>query len=135
MKHKIINNINYINIFGKIILCLFINSCQAPTAKQKLKLSPENMDGILKRGITTREEVFVLFGEPVRKELAQNQEAWTYEWVDYEQHTVVPGSERGDFGQNFKTFPGYSHYITNKTVITLIFANNGKLINYQHLKQ
>ncbi len=106
-----------------------MNSCQVPTAKQKLKLSPENMDRILKRGITTREEVFVLFGEPVRKELAQNQEVWSYEWVEYEQHTVVPGSPRGDIGQNFRTLPGYSHYITNKIVILLISANNGKLIN------
>jgi hypothetical protein len=89
--------VKYFNTLGKamkniaLFICLiFITSC-ASTIGEDFPI--ENAQKIVK-GVTTKNQILTLFGEPRTKELKTNNiEVWSYSYLIHTKEIVGPGTQ------------------------------------------
>ncbi len=121
--------------FLVVSICIVAVSCRNVALPGVLEVSPDIIRESLVRGVTTQEEIFDWLGTPKHRQVVDDHEIWTYEWSEQEQRTAYSGTKIGEERSFMKGVPGYTHTVTRKTIVTLIFSDKGRLNNYQILKQ
>jgi hypothetical protein len=115
-----------------ILTCVFhLCSCQSTALSGTSAVPPEKLKETLKRGKTTRAEILDWLGEPLKKRSIKKHEVWTYQWLETEERSAYAGTKIGEERSIFDTLPGYTHILTRKTILNLIFTADGRLNNYQ----
>jgi len=109
-----------------VILCaLVISGCAAKTGNQFLdKSSKEDVERKLVKGVTTKEEVRGLFGDPSDADmLLDGTEQWTYSFT-----------RSSAKGVNFIPYANLVYSGTNDDIkkLKILFDKCGKVINYIH---
>ena len=82
-------------------------------------------------GVTTREDLRTKLGNPDKVETTRGNPVWTYERTTRERRTAYSGRRIGEERDAYRDLPGYTHYITKTSVLTLFFDEDGLLVKHQ----
>ncbi len=124
--------------FPDLLLAIFIclsTSCQTPTVPGELRISPKTISQYLVRGETKSSEIYEWLGPPKKRQQIDQHDVWIYEWVETSERSAYYGAKIGEEREIFNKVPGYTHMVTVKTLVTLIFNEKGILNNYQVVNQ
>ncbi len=124
-------------IFAIVVSPFMLSSCQTPSSSSTNRISPELLRKSLVNGQTRQEEIYDWLGPPKQRRTIDENEVWTYEWVEQEQGSVYAGTRIGEERAILEVTPnpGFTYLVTKKTLLTLIYSADGVLNNYQILRQ
>ena len=120
-----------------IAICIIVSGggwgCKTTQPGIFYELQRGNIDKYVTDGATTREDVINYFGQTKQKQDKAGAEIWKYEWTTQEERTAYSGRKIGDERSFTSNILGYSHYVTRKTIVTLVFNPLGVLQKHQVL--